>query len=111
MIDHLLRKIITDQAVSTVLISLILAVCGYIVALFNRLKAHQETKRVEEEEQLKSIKRGSLRNEYLQIYNSDKFTQEQKWGLTRDIMRDYVALNGNHYIHTLDEELKESVAK
>lgn len=109
ILDQLLQKLANNQALITALSAILIAMSGFIISLFNRLKSSQDLKAEAEKESLKSIKRSALRNEYLNIYNSPYFTQEQKIGLTRDIIKDYKALNGNHYIHTLDKELQEGV--
>lgn len=87
-------------------------VIGFLTYLVAKLKAM--TKQVETDqqaltEQAESNKRSALRTEYLSIYNSQMFPTEQKWGMTRDIIKDYQRLNGNHYLHSLDQALKEKL--
>ena len=86
-----------------------IALMGYIVSQLSKLKKENETLISEQDLKLNSIKRSALRTEYLSIYNSSSFTDEQKYGLTRDIIKSYKKLNGNHYIETLDKELEERV--
>lgn len=109
--EALLDKLLSNQALVTALVSVLVAVCGYTVTLIEKIKAQQTARVDAEKEHYCSVKRSALRNEYLQIYNSPNFTQEQKYGLTRDIIKQYKGLDGNHYIHTLEEELEESFIK
>lgn len=60
----------------------------------------------------KGAKRSSIRAEYLQIYNSHGFTVEEKWKMTRPLVDEYFGnLQGNHYIHGLDEKLEKLYTK
>lgn len=60
----------------------------------------------------KGVKRSSIRSEYLQIYNSHDFTVTEKWEMTRPIVSEYFDnLQGNHYIHGLDEKLESLYEK
>ena len=90
---------------STFMVTLV----GYVISQLSKLKKENEFLISEQDTKLNSIKRSALRSEYLGIYNSPMFTDEQKYGLTRDIIKSYKELNGNHYIETLDKELKERV--
>ena len=82
---------------------------GYVISQLAKLKKENETLISGQDLKLNSIKRSALRTEYLGIYSSSSFTDEQKYGLTRDIIKAYKKLNGNHYIETLDKELEERV--
>lgn len=103
--EGLINHVLKEQAFMTALTSLLIVLVGYLTSKVNFLKSLAD----ERTESLKSIKRGSLRNEYLQIYNSKDFTYSQKYGLTRAIIKDYKKLNGNHYIRELDTQLKEAM--
>lgn len=98
-------EILSQQAVVTSLTLVITSFCTYLVTkLTGKIKADEAYQR-EQEEMSRSNKRSALRNEYLQIFNSREFTWEQKYHMSRDLVRDYYDLNGNHYIHEVDEEL------
>jgi hypothetical protein len=103
--EELFNHILKEQAFMTALTTLLIVLVGYLTSKVNFLKSLAD----ERTESLKSIKRGSLRNEYIQIYNSKDFTYYQKYGLTRDIVKNYKKLNGNHYISELDAQLKEDM--
>lgn len=103
--EGLINHILKEQAFMTALTTLLIVLMGYLTSKVNYLKSLAD----ERTESLKSIKRGSLRNEYLQIYHSKDFTYSQKYGLTRDIIKEYKKLNGNHYIRELDTQLKEAM--
>ena len=59
----------------------------------------------EQNKKLISIKRSMLRSEYLTIYNSNEFTYEEKYKMTRSLISEYRNLNGNTYIKELDIKL------
>lgn len=103
--NHLVGELLRSQAVITAVTSLILGTVGYLTiklkAMAKRIELDQEAQTVIAE----SSKRSALRNEYLAIYNSPMFSLEQKYGMTRDIIREYERLNGNHYLHALDKAL------
>lgn len=103
--EELFNHFLREQALMSALTTLLIVLVGYLTSKVTFLKSLAD----ERTESLKSIKRGGLRNEYLQIYNSKDFTFAQKYGLTRDIVKNYKKLNGNHYIHTLDTQLKEDM--
>ena len=84
---------------------LITSACGLGVAYL----AHKRDQLVELS---KGAKRSSIRSEYLQIYNSHDFTVTEKWEMTRPLVREYFGnLQGNHYIHGLDEKLESLYEK
>lgn len=105
MNNQWIDNILSRQEVITSVTLVITTLCTFLVTkLTQKTKesvAHQEA----QEEMARSNKRSALRNEYLQIYNSREFTWEQKYHLTREIITAYYLLNGNHYIHELDDEL------
>ena len=105
MNNQWIDSILSRQEVITSVTLVITTLCTFLVTkLTQKTKesvAHQEA----QEEMARSNKRSALRNEYLQIYNSHEFTWEQKYHLTREIITAYYLLNGNHYIHELDDEL------
>lgn len=105
MNNQWIDNILSRQEVITSVTLVITTLCTFLVTkLTQKTKdsvAHQEV----QEEMARSNKRSALRNEYLQIYNSHEFTWEQKYHLTREIITAYYLLNGNHYIHELDDEL------
>ena len=106
---ELANKILFSEQMITLYSTLMLALVGYVISQLSKLKKENEFLISEQDTKLNSIKRSALRSEYLGIYNSPMFTDEQKYGLTRDIIKSYKKLNGNHYIETLDKELKERV--
>lgn len=107
--NRLIENILLNDQVVSSLVTLLLACVGYLVVKVNKLKADTEADAQTRTIQIESLKRSALRNEYLSIYNSTEFTYEQKYGLTRDIVENYKKLKGNHYISTLDKELKEKI--
>lgn len=107
IMNKLIENILLDEQVISSLITLLLACVGYLVVKVNKLKADTEANVQARTLQMESLKRSALRNEYLGIYNSTEFTYEQKYGMTRDIIKDYKKLKGNHYISILDKDLKE----
>ena len=106
---EIVGKILFNEQMIALYSTAMVALMGYIISQLVKLKKENETLISEQDLKLNSIKRSSLRTEYLGIYNSNSFTDEQKYGLTRDIIRSYNKLNGNHYIETLDKELEERV--
>ena len=106
---EIVSKILFNEQMITLYSTSMIALMGYVISQLAKLKKENETLISEQDLKLNSIKRSSLRTEYLGIYNSSSFTDEQKYGLTRDIIKSYKKLNGNHYIETLDKELEERV--
>ena len=106
---EIVGKILFNEQMIALYSTAMVALMGYVISQLVKLKKENETLISEHDLKLNSIKRSSLRTEYLGIYNSNSFTDEQKYGLTRDIIRSYNKLNGNHYIETLDKELEERV--
>ena len=106
---EMISKVLFNEQMITLYSTGMVALMGYVISQLAKLKKENETLISEQDLKLNSIKRSSLRTEYLGIYNSNSFTDEQKYGLTRDIIRSYTKLNGNHYIETLDKELEERV--
>ena len=106
---ELVSKILFSEQMITLYSTFMIALVGYVISQLSKLKKDNEFLISEQDTKLNSIKRSALRSEYLGIYNSSVFTDEQKYGLTRDIIKSYKKLNGNHYIETLDKELEERV--
>ena len=103
--ERLILRIVENQTVISAITLVITTACGLGVAYLNH-------KRDQLVELSKGAKRSSLRSEYLQIYNSHDFTVEEKWEMTRPLVDEYFGnLKGNHYIHGLDEKLKEKLEK
>lgn len=103
--NSLVLKLLEDQSVVTALTLLITTACSYGVFILNR-------KREQLIDITKGAKRSSLRSEYLQIYNSHDFTVQDKWEMTRPLVKEYFDnLQGNHYIHGLDKKLEELYQK
>lgn len=98
--NNLIIRLLENQAVISAITLIITAACGLGVAYLNY-------KRDQLVELSKGAKRSSLRSEYLQIYNSHDFTVSEKWEMTRPLVSEYFNnLQGNHYIHGLDEKLE-----
>lgn len=98
--NSLILKLLENQSVISALTLLITTACSYGVFLLN----HKRSKLLD---LAKGSKRSSLRSEYLQIYNSHDFTVEEKWNMTRPLIKEYFdKLEGNHYIHGLDRKLE-----
>lgn len=98
--NNLIIRLLENQAVISAITLLITTACGLGVAYLTH-------KREQLIELSKGVKRSSLRSEYLQIYNSHDFTVAEKWEMTRPLVSEYFnSLQGNHYIHGLDEKLE-----
>lgn len=98
--NNLIVKLLESQAVISAITLLITTACGLGVAYLTH-------KREQLIELSKGVKRSSLRSEYLQIYNSHDFTVSEKWEMTRPLVSEYLnTLQGNHYVHGLDEKLE-----
>lgn len=103
--DRLILKLVENQTVMSAITLLITTACGLGVAYL----AHKRDQLVELS---KGAKRSSIRSEYLQIYNSHDFTVTEKWEMTRPLVNEYFGnLQGNHYIHGLDEKLESLYEK
>lgn len=103
--DRLIVRLLENQAVMSAITLVITTACGLGVAYLN-------AKRDQLIELSKGAKRSSIRSEYLQIYNSHDFTVTEKWEMTRPIVSEYFDnLQGNHYIHGLDEKLESLYEK
>lgn len=103
--DRLIIKLVENQTVMSAITLLITSACGLGVAYL----AHKRDQLVELS---KGAKRSSIRSEYLQIYNSHDFTVSEKWEMTRPLVDEYFGnLQGNHYIHGLDEKLEKLYTK
>lgn len=103
--ERLILKLVENQTVMSAITLLITSACGLGVAYL----AHKRDQLVELS---KGAKRSSIRSEYLQIYNSHDFTVTEKWKMTRPLVDEYFGnLQGNHYIHGLDEKLEKLYTK
>lgn len=103
--ERLILKLVENQTVMSAITLVITTACGLGVAYLTH-------KRDQLIELSKGAKRSSIRSEYLQIYNSRDFTIEEKWEMTRPIVDEYFNnLQGNHYIHGLDEKLEKLYTK
>jgi len=103
--ERLILKLVENQTVMSAITLLITSACGLGVAYL----AHKRDQLVELS---KGAKRSSIRSEYLQIYNSHDFTVTEKWEMTRPLVSEYFGnLQGNHYIHGLDEKLESLYEK
>lgn len=101
--DHIIIRILDDQTVISSITLVITTACGLGVAWLN-------SKRKQLIELSKGAKRASLRSEYLNIYNSTEFTWQEKWDMTEPLVKEYFEeLNGNHYIHGLNEKMRKHV--
>ena len=108
-LEHLIDELLRSQAVVTAFVSLVLGIVGYITHKLNTMSKKIDLDQQTQTTIAESSKRSALRNEYLAIYNSPMFTLEQKYGMTREIIRDYERLNGNHYLHALDKAMAEKL--
>lgn len=103
--ERLILKLVENQTVMSAITLVITTACGLGVAYLTH-------KREQLIELSKGAKRSSIRSEYLQIYNSHDFTIQEKWEMTRPIVDEYFNnLQGNHYIHGLDEKLEKLYTK
>lgn len=101
-----LHTLFMSNTVQLALSAVIVAFCYYLKSKIDKMKQKDDLEFAENYEMLKSTKRSSLRSEYLQIYNSSVFTNKQKYEMTRELIETYTNLDGNHYIHELDNVLK-----
>lgn len=101
-----LHTLFMSDTVQLALSALIVAFCYYLKSKIDKLKQRDDLDFAENYEMLKSTKRSALRSEYLEIYNSSVFTNKQKYEITRELIETYTNLEGNHYIHELDNTLK-----
>lgn len=101
-----IHALFMSNTVQLALSAVIVAFCYYLKSKIDKMKQKDELDFAENYEMIKSTKRSSLRAEYLQIYNSPIFTNKQKYDMTRELIETYTNLEGNHYIHTLDKNLK-----
>mgnify|MGYP007127202831 FL=1 len=91
------------EAISSLFVGIV-SLLGYkITHKINELKLQNEKNHKERVDSLNGIKRSSLRNEYMNFYNSKEFKWHDKYEKTRDIIEEYKSLGGNHYISSLDE--------
>lgn len=103
--ERLILKLVENQTVMSAITLVITTACGLGVAYLTH-------KRDQLIELSKGAKRSSIRSEYLQIYNSRDFTIQEKWEMTRPIVDEYFNnLQGNHYIHGLDQKLEALYTK
>lgn len=101
--DKLLHDPRLMEAISSLLLGIV-SLLGYkITQKINELKLQNEQNHKERVDSLNGIKRSSLRNEYMNFYNSKEFKWNEKYEKTRDIIDEYKSLGGNHYISSLDE--------
>lgn len=110
-LNQLIGELLRSQVVVSSVTAVVLGVTSYLTVRLNNMSKQIELDQQAQTDMAESIKRSNLRNEYLAIYNSPTFTVEQKYGMTREIMKEYERLNGNHYLHSLDEALKEKLDK
>ena len=110
-LNRLIGELLRSQVVVSSVTAVVLGVTSYLTVRLNNMSKQIELDQQAQTDMAESIKRSNLRNEYLDIYNSPTFTVEQKYGMTREIMKEYERLNGNHYLHSLDEALKEKLDK
>ena len=110
-LNHLIGELLRSQVVVSSVTAVVLGVTSYLTVRLNNMSKQIELDQQAQTDMAESIKRSNLRNEYLAIYNSPNFTVEQKYGMTREIIKEYERLNGNHYLHSLDEALKEKLDK
>lgn len=106
-LNNLIGELLRSQVVVSSVTAVVLGVTSYLTVRLNSMSKQIELDQQAQTDMAESTKRGTLRSEYLSIYNSPTFTLEQKYGMTRDIMKEYERLNGNHYLHDLDSALKE----
>ena len=99
------------EAISSLFIGIV-SLLGYkITQKINELKIQNEQNHKERVDSLNGIKRSSLRNEYMNFYNSKEFKWNEKYEKTRDIIDEYKSLGGNHYISSLDEIMLKKAIK
>ena len=110
-LNNLIGELLRSQVVVSSVTAVVLGVTSYLTVRLNNMSKQIELDQQAQTDMAESIKRSNLRNEYLAIYNSPTFTVEQKYGMTREIIKEYKRLNGNHYLHSLDEALKEKLDK
>lgn len=99
--DKLIIRLLEDQTVMSAVSLLMTTAIGVGVAWLN----HKRNQLIELS---KGAKRSSIRSEYLNIYNSTEFTWKEKWDMTEPLVKQYFGeLEGNHYIHGLNEKMRK----
>lgn len=99
--DKLIVRLLEDQTVMSAVSLLMTTAIGVGVAWLN----HKRNQLIELS---KGAKRSSIRSEYLNIYNSTEFTWKEKWDMTEPLVKQYFGeLEGNHYIHGLNEKMRQ----
>ena len=98
---EIVSKILFNEQMTALYSTGMVALMGYVISQLAKLKKENETLISEQDLKLNSIKRSALRTEYLGIYNSSSFTDEQKYGLTRDIIKDYKKVKEIKYVEKI----------
>lgn len=101
-------RLLFNDDFTKILASLIVSIISAVsLRASSIIKQRREDKkaRAKNEEELNTLKKSSLRGEYLAIFNSREFSIEEKYKMTRQIYHDYKALSGNHYMDELDMKL------
>ena len=115
-----MQRLLMDEKVLTGLSLFIIALLSLLTRSVNtyieKVKKEKEEdaerqRRIadEQSDKLNSIKRSMLRSEYLAIYNSQEFTYNEKYIMTRHLIAEYQRLRGNTYIKELDARLASHV--
>ena len=102
---------ISKPPIITLLISATTAIVTYIATKLKTFGGSLKKSREENYSLQCSIKRSSLRCEYLEVYNSENLTIKEKYDFTRTIYNDYKRLGGNHYIDELDAKIVDAYNK
>lgn len=119
----LMKELLENQAVEMFLTVVCTSIAGYISVKVMTWRKYEEVKQAElqnkqleieqrqkkMQDEARGNKRSSLRGEYLQIYLSNQFSTREKYEMTRPIIEEYTALNGNHYIHGLEKKMAEKL--
>ena len=104
-IGELLIHLAKENQLMGAIAGLIVSAIGFVTAKVRHNQKELLKAAAKQKEQSDSIKRSTLRAEYLSVYNSDKLTLEEKYRITRIIYADYKKYKGNHYIDELDSKL------
>lgn len=105
-----LLDILAHPGFRDLMLTTLVALTGYLVRSVKRRNKTLDEIQLREKQTRESIRRSTLRNEYLSIYNSPTLSWTDKYGFTRSILEEYRKLSGNHYIADLDEKMRRHMS-
>lgn len=103
IITYLSKEAHLAQVVNAIVIPLI----GISASFLRHRHKVMDRELQEIKERELSVKRSTLRSEYLSVFNSDVLTIDEKYRICCSIYADYKKYNGNHYIDELHTHITE----